>query len=62
MADNMQLAFNHRFTPELRERLDAYVQAENERIAPAELSLRSVINEAVREWLEKRATATTRAA
>ena len=61
MADNIQLLFQHRFTPELRERLDAYLEAENERIAPAELSMRSVINEAVREWLDKRTSEALRA-
>ena len=54
MGDNTQVLFQHRFTPELRRRLDGFIARENERIAPAELSMRAVVNEAVEEWLNKR--------
>lgn len=53
MGDNTQVFFQHRFTPELRRRLDGYIAQKNERIAPAELSMRAVINEAVQEWLDR---------
>lgn len=54
MADNIQLLFLHRFTPELRERLDAYIEGENQRNAPARLTIRAALNEAVRYWLDAR--------
>lgn len=54
MAEEVQLRFTHEFTPEIRARLDAYVAAENERIAPASLSRRSIINDALREYLDRR--------
>ena len=54
MGDNTQILFQHRFTPELRRRLDRYIALENERIAPGELTMRAAINEAIEEWLNKR--------
>ncbi len=50
-----QLRLSHEFPPDLRERLDEYIAAENRRIAPAKLAIRSVVNAAVREFLDKRA-------
>lgn len=54
MAEETRPAFNHQFPQELRERLDAYVAAENKRIAPAKLPMRAVINEALDEYLTRR--------
>lgn len=55
MAEELQLRFTHEFTPEIRARLDAHVAAVNARIHPAKLALRSVINDALTEYLDKRA-------
>jgi hypothetical protein len=44
---------NHRFEPELRRRLEDYIRRENERSAPAKVSIRAVINTAVREYLDR---------
>ena len=46
--------FLHKFAPGLRERLDAYIEGENQRNAPARLTIRAAINEAIRYWLDAR--------
>jgi hypothetical protein len=47
------LHVNHRFEPELRRRLEEHIRRENERSAPAKVSIRAVINTAVREYLDR---------
>ena len=54
MQDTQVRPYVYRFPPELRERLDRYIAAERARVGPYKLEIRSVITDALTEWLDKR--------
>jgi predicted DNA-binding protein len=47
-------AYVYRFPPELRDRLDRFLDAEKARGGPYKLEIRSIITDALTEWLDKR--------